>query len=105
MISGTLPASFAAMTAMRFLHLFDIVRIHGTLPEAWSAMTNLKYFFFGAPPLQTPPASHSFKNETGKASLSGTLPASWGAMTNMVQLRVINCHLSGVSEVGGGGGG
>ena len=79
------------MTKMRFLNLFDLQRIHGTLPEAWSAMTDMKYFVFG--------------NETGKSSLSGTLPASWGAMTNMNQLRVINCHLSGVSEVGWGWGG
>ena len=91
MVSGTLPASFAAMTKMRFLNLFDLQRIHGTLPEAWSAMTDMKYFVFG--------------NQTGKSSLSGTLHASWGAMTNMNQLRVINCHLSGVSEVGWGWGG
>ena len=75
-LSGTLPAAWSGMVAMKDLNL-STNRLSGPLPASWGSLANMEKLY-----LQ--------KNE-----LSGPLPASWGSLARLEVLHLCCNKLSG----------
>ncbi len=77
-LSGTIPASYGALTDLIDLDLYENGRISGTLPQSLSALTRL-----GDLSLDT-------------NAISGTLPAAWGHLASQWEdIRLFGNALSG----------